>query len=184
MPRGVKTPVPKEYDIMTSYAITNSYNATGREFGVSDTTVKDIIKRNYEEFKKIQVEKKEDFINRSNRIIDKMTNLLDRRITRALEKEDEIENIIDEVWHASENKDDEGSISRQEKIELIKKLNKIAINNTNEITTSLGIVYDKVNKTSDVNAIITPNLKIEVSDNSNLEKTLYETNQSNENDKG
>ena len=106
MPRGVKTPKPKEYDIMVSYAITNSYNATGKQFNVSDTTVKDIIDRNQEEFKKIQEEKKEDFLNRSNRIIDKMTNLLDRRVSRALDKEEEIDRTIDFIMSIDENAED------------------------------------------------------------------------------
>ena len=182
MPHGVKTPKPKEYDIMVSYAITNSYRATARDLGVSDMCVKDVINRNYDEFLKIQAEKKEDFINRSNRIIDKMTNLLDRRVSRALEKEDDIDNIIEEVWSASENKEDEGSISRQEKLELTKKLNKLMLNSMSEITTSMGTIYDKINKVSESGETSTPIVEVKVVDNSHLEKVMYEANKHNEND--
>lgn len=184
MPQGVKTPKPKEYDIMVSYAITNSYRATAKELGISDNCVKDVITRNYDEFSKIQAEKKEDFINRSNRIIDKMTNLLERRVSRALDKEDDIDNIIEEVWSASENKDEEGSISRQEKLELTKKLNKLMLNSMSEITTSMGTIYDKVNKVNDPGELKTPVVEVKVVDNSNLEKAMYETNRHNKDDNG
>lgn len=174
MPRGRKTSEKKKYEVMVSYACTNSYLATERETGVSDNTVKDIITQNYDEFKKIQEEKKQDFINRASMIVDKMTKLLDKRVTRALDKEEEIENIIDEIWNAPEDKDAEGYLSRKEKLELVKKLNKISVNSMNEITTSLGTVYDKINKTSESESQSTPVVKIEIADNSNLEKVLYE----------
>lgn len=177
MPKGVKTDKQTEYDIMTSYALTNSYNATGKEFNVSHTTVKDIIDRNYDEFVKIQQEKKEDFLSRSNRIIDKMTNLLDRRITRALDKEDEIDKTIDFIFSTDEKKD---KITYKEKINLIKQLNKISINNMNEITTSLGTIFDKTrilqNKDDSKE---TPVVEVRVVDNNSLEKVLIEENEKN-----
>lgn len=176
MPRGVKTDKQTEYDIMTSYALTNSYNATGKEFNVSHTTVKDIIDRNYDEYVKIQQEKKEDFVNRSNRIIDKMTNLLDRRVTRALDKEDEIDNTIDFIFSIDENAEDKDEkMTYKEKIELVKKLNKISINNMNEITTSMGTIYDKTRIAQGKDSSNeTPDITINIVDNSNLEKALYE----------
>ena len=172
MPRGVKTDKQKEYDVMVSYALTNSYNATSKETGVSDDTVKDIIERNYEEFRKIQEIKKEDFLNRSNRIIDKMTNLLDRRVTRALEKEDEIDETIDFIFGIDESSKD---MTYKEKVDTVKKLNKLSISNLSEITTSLGTIYDKtriaLGKDNDKE---TPSVTINVVDNSNLEKAMYE----------
>lgn len=177
MPRGVKTDRQTEYDIMTSYALTNSYNATAKEFGVSHTTVKDIIDRNHEEYVKIQQQKKEDFVNRSNRIIDKMTNLLDRRVTRALDKEDEIDETIDFILDIDENAEDKDEkMTYKEKINLVKKLNKISINNMNEITTSLGTIYDKTRIAQGKDtATGTPEVTINVvADNKELEKAMYE----------
>ncbi len=176
MPRGVKTNKQKEYDVMVSYALTNSYNATANETGVSKDTVKDIIIRNEDEFRKIQQEKKEDFVNRANRIIDKMTNLLDRRVTRALDKEDELDKIIDFIWTIDEKSEDK-KITYKEKNELIKKLNKISINNMNEITTSMGTIYDKTKlaqRGDELNN--TPDITINIIDNNELEKALYEEN--------
>ena len=176
MPRGVKTPKPKEYDIMVSYAITNSYNATAKQFNVSDTTVKDIIERNYDDFKKIQEEKKEDFLSRSNRIIDKMTNLLDRRVTRALEKEDEIDKTIDFIWDVDENAEDKDEkMTYKEKVALVKQLGRISLNSMNEITTSMGTVFDKTRiLQGGTESNETPSVTVNIVDNSNLEKAMYE----------
>lgn len=176
MPRGVKTPKPKEYDIMVSYAITNSYNATAKQFNVSDTTVKDIIERNYDDFKKIQEEKKEDFLSRSNRIIDKMTNLLDRRVTRALDKEDEIDKTIDFIWGIDENAEDKDEkMTYKEKVALVKQLGRISLNSMNEITTSMGTVFDKTRiLQGGVENNETPSVTVNIVDNSNLEKAMYE----------
>ena len=60
MPRGVKTSKKKEYEIMVSYATTNSYNATATQVGVSDDTVKAVIERNKEKFREIQKEKSQE----------------------------------------------------------------------------------------------------------------------------
>lgn len=176
MPRGVKTPKPKEYDIMVSYAITNSYNATAKQFNVSDTTVKDIIERNYDDFKKIQEEKKEDFLSRSNRIIDKMTNLLDRRVTRALDKEDKIDKTIDFIWNVDENAEDKDEkMTYKEKVALVKQLGRISLNSMNEITTSMGTVFDKTRiLQGGTESNETPSVTVNIVDNSNLEKVLYE----------
>lgn len=176
MPRGVKTPKPKEYDIMVSYAITNSYNATAKQFNVSDTTVKDIIERNYDDFKKIQEEKKEDFLSRSNRIIDKMTNLLDRRVTRALDKEDEIDKTIDFIWNVDENAEDKDEkMTYKEKVALVKQLGRISLNSMNEITTSMGTVFDKTRiLQGGTESNETPSVTVNIVDNSNLEKAMYE----------
>lgn len=176
MPRGVKTPKPKEYDIMVSYAITNSYRATARDMGVTDCCVKDVIERNYDEFLKIQAEKKEDFLSRSNRIIDKMTNLLDRRVTRALDKEDEIDKTIDFIWDVDENAEDKDEkMTYKEKVALVKQLGRISLNSMNEITTSMGTVFDKTRiLQGGTESNETPSVTVNIVDNSDLEKVMYD----------
>ena len=129
---------------MASYATTNSYNATANQTGVCDDTVKAVIERNKEKFREIQKEKSQDFLSRANRIIDKMTNLLERRVTRAIEKEDEIDETIDFIFSISENTENKDEkMTYKEKIALVRKLNTIAVNSMNEITTSMGTLYDK-----------------------------------------
>ena len=54
MAKGVKTTNEKIVEIITSYSLTNSYNATAKEVGVSEGTVRNVIKKqrteNNEEF--------------------------------------------------------------------------------------------------------------------------------------
>lgn len=80
MARGVKTDNAKVAEIMTSYALTNSYNATAKECGVSDSTVKKVIQEHQEEFGKVQERKKEEFVDKASRIIDKAMDKLEKQI--------------------------------------------------------------------------------------------------------
>lgn len=141
MPRGKKTDNQMIANIMTSYALTNSYNATAKELGISDSTVKKIIMENQEEFGKVQEQKKELFQDKANRIIDKQLELLDKRITKALDNELELQELIDEVISADEKEYD---IRYQEKIAIAKKIGKLQLNSLSEITTSMGTLYDKM----------------------------------------
>lgn len=141
MPRGVKTNNKKIAEIMASYALTNSYNKTAKECKVSDSTVKKIILSNQEEFGKVQEQKKEEFSTRANRIVDKSLELLERRFDIALNNQDELEALIDEVFACKE--DGEDKITRKEKVDIAKKLSRLELNNLSEITTSMGTLIDK-----------------------------------------
>ena len=88
MARGVKTDNKKIAEIITSYALTNSYNKTAKECGVSNNTVKRIIlnqqKENPEELAKVVNEKKDEFVDKASRLIDKALD----KLNKALDKED------------------------------------------------------------------------------------------------
>ena len=66
--------------VRASYALTNSYNSTAKEMGISDHTVKKIINENPEEFNKVSKEKKKEFADRATTIIDKAMNKLEKLI--------------------------------------------------------------------------------------------------------
>lgn len=139
MARGVKTDNKTKAKIRASYALTNSYNATAKELKISDSTVKGVIEENPEEFRKVQEQKKETFAEQAQSIIDKAMLLLQRRYDKALEKEKELEQMMEDISKTS--KDD---IDYQTKLAAIKKLSKIELNNLAEITTSMGTIYDKM----------------------------------------
>ena len=80
MSRGVKIDNKKIAEVIASYALTNSYNATGKQCGVSDKTIKTIIESNPKEYEK----KKELFSDYCNRLIYKALGKLDKE----LDKED------------------------------------------------------------------------------------------------
>lgn len=139
MPRGVKTDNKKIAEIMTSYALTNSYNKTAKECGVSDKTVKSVIEKNKEQFAKISEEKKELFQDKANKIIDKQLQLLDRRVNTALDNEDALEEIIEMVWEQ-----DKKELNETQKKTIVNKIRKMQLNSLSEITTSMGTLYDKM----------------------------------------
>lgn len=82
MARGVKIDNQKIQEVMVSYALTNSYNATAKECGVSDKSVKKIINEHSEEFSKISEQKKEEFVEYADRLIDKAMSKLDKALDR------------------------------------------------------------------------------------------------------
>lgn len=129
MPKGVKTPRSKEIEVMNSHIETNSYNATSKETGVDDQTVKAIIERNMKEYE----QKKEEFINKAEHLIFKSMERMDKEL------------------------------DTQETIPI------------SQLSTSIGILYDKRNIAQNGNIEQnTPNISINIIDNSNLEEALYE----------
>ena len=143
MAKGVKTDNAKKMEIITSYALTNSYNATSKEVGVSDQTVKRVIqeykKTKPEELERIVEQKKELFQDKANKIIDKQLQLLDRRVNTALNNEDELEEIVDMIWQQ-----DKKELNETQKKAIVNKIRKMQLNSLSEITTSMGTLYDKM----------------------------------------
>ena len=86
MERGKKTSPEVIYKVMTSYAITNNYNETARNLGMAVATVKNIVDDNKdnEEFKKLRMEKKDEFSEKASVIIDKLLE----RITKEVDNEE------------------------------------------------------------------------------------------------
>ena len=82
MPRGKKTPPEVIYQIMVSWAVTDSYKETAGALGLPVSTVKTIVDKNKDEpeFEKLRTEKREEFSKTSSRIIVKALNRLERDI--------------------------------------------------------------------------------------------------------
>lgn len=140
MARGKKTPPEMVYKVLTSYATTNNFNETARTLNISAGTVKTIVdaNRGKPEFEKLQQKKKIEFADKASEIIDKGLRLLDRRINTALEYEDELDELIDEIFAS-----DKEEISPDEKKALINKIKSLQVQKLGEITTAIGTLYDK-----------------------------------------
>lgn len=78
MARGVKTPTDKKTEVIKSYVKTDSYNATSKETGVNDKTVKKIIEENPKQYE----QEKDKFIEKTSKLIDKALNKLDIALDR------------------------------------------------------------------------------------------------------
>lgn len=78
MAKGTKINSKKIAEAIASYALTNSYNATAKECGISDKTVKKIISNNPKEYEK----KKEKFSDYCDRLIYKALGKLDKELNK------------------------------------------------------------------------------------------------------
>ncbi len=135
MAKGKQLEMLDIYKIMLCYYTTRNYSEVERRLGVPRKTVEKIYNehKDDEEFKKLCQQKKEEFVEKANRIIDKTMN----RIEQELDSDTKIP--------------------------------------LNQLATTLGITIDK--KTLVENGTLTnetPIVNVNIVDNSNLEKTLYE----------
>lgn len=140
MPRGKQTPPETIYKVMTSWAVTSNYSETARELGMAESTVRKIVSdnKNKDEFAELCDEKKKDFADKATAIIDKGLELIDRRLSLALDKQDKLDKLIDEIEVCS---DDE--MTYQQKISAVNLIRETQIQKIKDITTAIGTLYDK-----------------------------------------
>lgn len=173
MPKGHKTDNETIYKIMCLYAIHNNYSEVGRILNVPRKTVEKLVKEhiNDEEFAQICQEKKDEFIESANRIINKGTKLLESRLDTAIENHEELDDLIYEIYNAPKEE-----IKDQQKKALVNKVMKLQVNSLSEITTAIGTLFDKkiVMEKGNTPDVVIPELKVKVVDNSGLEKYMYE----------
>jgi len=82
MARGKKTDNETIYKIMISMFSTNNFSETARQLNIPESTVEKIYKDNKdkEEFVKLCAEKKEEFVEKADRIINKALNRLEQSL--------------------------------------------------------------------------------------------------------
>lgn len=138
--KGKKTDNETIYKVMLSMFSTGNFSETARQLDMPQSTVEKIYKdnKNEPEFVKLCEEKKEQFVETATNIINKATELLERRIEVALDNQDELDELIDEVWQI-----DKKDLNETRKKALVNKLTKMQLNNLSEITTAIGTLYDK-----------------------------------------
>ena len=138
--RGKTTDNETVYKIMLSVFSTNNFSETARQLNLPVKTVEKIYKENKDkpEFTKLCNEKREEFAEKATEIINKATDLLGRRIDMALDNQDELDEMIEEIWQI-----DKQELNETRKKTLVNKLTKMQLNNLSEITTAIGTLYDK-----------------------------------------
>lgn len=82
--------------------------------------------------------KKKEFVDSSWNIISKAQTLLERRITRALEKEDELDSLVTEIEQL-----DYKDLSQEQRKALHRKMAAIKVEDVGKLATMLGTLYDK-----------------------------------------
>lgn len=82
--------------------------------------------------------KKAEFVDNAWEIIEKTQSLLMKRIERALESEDKIDQLLEEIL-LLDNKD----LSQEQRKSLYRKISTIKVEDVGKIATVLGTIYDK-----------------------------------------
>ena len=140
MAKGKKTDNETIYKVMLSVFSTGNYSETARQLNMPITTVEKIYKDNKdkEEFVKLCNEKKEEFTETATRIINKATSLMEQRIDLATEHENELEEIIDEIWMT-----DKKEMNETKKKALVAKISGMQLYSLKELSVAIGTMYDK-----------------------------------------
>ena len=140
MARGKKTSPEDVYKIMALWFTNYNLRETSRVLNLPLSTVKDIVdkNKNADEFKQLRTQKQAEFADKATEIIEKGLLLLNKRLDRAIEDEEELDELIDEVYFT-----DNDEMSQPEKTSIIAKIRGMQMQNIKDITTAIGTLYDK-----------------------------------------
>jgi hypothetical protein len=140
MARGKKTDYDTVYKVMVSWFVTHSYSETARQLDMPITTVRDIVNDNIDkpDFVNLRKEKENEFADKATEIIDKGLILLTKRLSRAIEHEEDLDELIDDIWDI-----DDDEMSYKDKDKLVNKIKTLQLQNIKDITTAIGTLYDK-----------------------------------------
>lgn len=138
MPSGKVKTKEEVAEILASMANTSNLHETSRQLNVPVNTVKKIFDENRydEDYKDLQQSVKMNFAKKATSVIDKGMQLLDMRLTTALEHQEEMTNLLIQFRNDEE-------LSAAQKKSIVAKINKLQINSLSELTTAIGTIYDK-----------------------------------------
>ena len=122
------------------YGICGSYSQVARELGVPTSTVAGWIKNDTpeKEVALIRLSAKMDFAEKAGELMNKGLDLLDRRLTTALEAEEGLAELLQE-WMSAPN----AEISDKKKQALLTKVSALQIQKIGDITSAISTLYDK-----------------------------------------
>ena len=86
----------------------------------------------------LRKKKKAEFVDNAWEIIEKTQSLLMKRIERALDSEDEIDQLLEEILLL-----DNKNLSQEQRKALYRKISTIKVEDVGKIATVLGTIYDK-----------------------------------------
>jgi hypothetical protein len=138
--RGKKTAPDVIYQVMALWFTNYNMRETSRTLDLPLTTVKEIVDKNKNkpEFEELRTQTEKAFAQKTTEIIEKGLLILNKRLNRAIEHEEDLDELIDDVWDI-----DEGEMSYKEKDKLVNKIKTLQLQNIKDITTAIGTLYDK-----------------------------------------
>lgn len=135
MPRGQKTPIELKEKCKAIVAATGNIGEASRQTGIPRNTIKGWVDET-DDFEQVRKDKKQEFINKSWDIIGKAQKLIDKRMNRAIEFEDEIDALINRIAI-------DDSLTDAEIKGIITKIRKLKLESATELSTVIGTLYDK-----------------------------------------
>lgn len=138
MARGQKYDNETKEKALAMLATDNNVAEIAKQIGIPERTLRDWKKEKEddEEFAELRRKKKTEFVNKSWEVIEKALLLGKKRVERALNHEEELDNLIDEISADSE-------IHPLTKQALVSKIKTLQIQTVRDISTFIGTLYDK-----------------------------------------
>ena len=131
--------------------VNNSVSFVARELGLPRSTVKswkEAFDKEAEEsgedtIAKLRQEKKKDFIDRAWKLIEDSLSVAQKRVTRELEFEDNVDVVAEALKKSSKKIEEETGVGWFELLNLIDKLKALKNFKLSELSTLIGTMYDK-----------------------------------------
>ena len=126
------------------FAVGDSYSHVSEVLGIPKSTVRGWRKQmsnadREEDLAQLRTKKKEEFVNNAWDSIGLAQQLLERRLRRALEQEDTIDLMMDQVDAAAR----EMGLTQEAKRGLVTTVSSLRCDDIGKIATILGVLYDK-----------------------------------------
>lgn len=136
MARGQKQPNNADKERARALLLTDTVASVARQLGRPWSTIKDW-KREFERddsFVKLREKRKEKFVNDAWNLIDMSRRIIERRLVRALEGEEILDELCEEILE---------DVTPEKKKAIRDKFTALKLENIKDVAVVLGTIYDK-----------------------------------------
>lgn len=128
----------KAYALLTVKSVSEVAKELNLPYSTVKTWKKSFESNDENDFAELRQKNKRAFVTDAWAMISQIKKILERRINRALENEDEIDSLVDEVLRLSnENMND------TQRKAFLRRINAIKLDDVRELSILLGTLYDK-----------------------------------------
>lgn len=146
----------KAIELLSVYSVAE----VARQLGLPENTVRTwakgetkASKKDAETLVELRAKKKQEFVNDAWDIINKAKQLINRRLSRALEQEAEIDALLDKALEEIDSLECLPQTKAQIKKTVAGKIQALKLEDLKELSVTLGTLYDKQALASDENTV-------------------------------
>ncbi len=144
--KGKKTDDKTISEAMAMLAVCNNMAEVARKFNVSRSTIiywrrqydKEAEAKGELNIEQLRAQNKKEFTARAWKNIGQVQSILERRLGRALDDEDVLDQIVEEVENLKRE-----DLTDEQRISFYKRINAIKVENVRELAILLGTLFDK-----------------------------------------